>query len=108
VAASPSLNAFRVAAEVDADSPGVTIAASYVDSDASQSPSFTIDSAGTRGTVINNGDGTFTYSPNGAFGNLALGQVATDTFTYTLEDAQSRTATATVTIAVSGEDNVPY
>ena len=30
--------------------------------------------------MTDNGDGTFTYDPNGAFENLAVGETATDTF----------------------------
>ena len=40
---------------------------------------------GQLGLVTDNGDGTFTYDPNGAFESLAVGETATDTFTYTIE-----------------------
>ncbi len=50
--------------------------------------------------VTVNGDGSIDYDTNGAF-NLSPGQTATDTFTYTIQDAdglESNPATVTVTI----------
>ncbi len=49
---------------------------------------------GANGSVTDNGDGTFTYSPVGGYSG-------TDTFTYTLTDADGETDTATVTVTVS-------
>lgn len=52
-----------------------------------------------KGTLTNNGDGTFTYSPQGYFGTFS--------FQYTLTDGVGGTDTAKVTITVltSVEDN---
>jgi VCBS repeat-containing protein len=50
-----------------------------------------------------NSDGTFDYDPNGQF-DLAEGLTATDTFTYTIDDADDGYATATVTITIEGLD----
>ncbi len=61
-----------------------------------------IDTTGTKGGVINNGDGTFDYDPNGQFASLTAGSTDTDTFTYTVSDGNGSTDTATVTITVSG------
>ena len=55
---------------------------------------------GANGTVTDNGDGTFTYSPTGGF-------AGTDTFTYTLTDADGETDTATVTVTVSSTATNP-
>ena len=52
----------------------------------------------------NNGDGTFTYDPNGQFESLAVGETATDSFTYTISDGNGGTDTATVTITITGLD----
>ena len=46
------------------------------------------------GTVVNNGDGTLTFTP-------ASGFVGTDTFTYTITDSDGETSTATVSVAVT-------
>lgn len=44
------------------------------------------DTTGTLGSVTNNGDGTFTYNPNGQFNSLQAGETATDSFPYTISD----------------------
>ena len=48
---------------------------------------------GSHGTVVNNNDGTVTYTPNTSF-------TGTDTFTYTITDLHSHTATGTITVTV--------
>ena len=48
-----------------------------------------------NGTVVNNNDGTLTYTPNGGFSG-------DDTFVYTLSDGTD-TDTATVTVTVTGQ-----
>ena len=58
-----------------------------------------LDTTGTSGTVVDNGDGTFGYTP-------AAGFSGTDTFTYTICDDDTPTATcdtATVTVTVTDE-----
>ena len=50
----------------------------------------------TEGTVVNNGDGTFTYTPIVDF-------VGTNSFTYTLSDGKGGTAIGTVTLTVIGD-----
>ena len=47
-----------------------------------------------NGSVTNNGDGSFTYTPNAGF-------TGTDTFTYTLSDGRGGSATGIVTITVN-------
>jgi hypothetical protein len=58
------------------------------------------------GLVTDNGDGTFTYDPNGAFDDLGAGQTASDSFEYTVDDGNGGSDTATVTITVNGIDAV--
>ena len=65
-----------------------------------------IDATGTIGLVVDRGDGTFTYDPNGQFESLAAGQSANDTFTYTVSDGTA-TDTATVTIVITGVNDAP-
>ncbi len=75
------------------------------DVDASDSLSVeSIDASGTLGLVTDNGDGTFDYDPNGQFEDLADGETATDSFTYTVSDGNGGTSTATVTITINGAD----
>ncbi|NIL98262.1 MAG: hypothetical protein GTO53_10450, partial [Planctomycetales bacterium] len=61
-----------------------------------------INTVGTIGLVSDNGDGTFTYDPNGQFDYLAVGESATDTFSYTVSDGNGGSDTATVTITITG------
>lgn len=64
------------------------------------------DTTGTVGQVIDRGDGTFTYNSNGQFENLAPGQSANDTFTYTVTDGIASNS-ATVTILINGANDAP-
>ncbi len=49
---------------------------------------------GTHGTVVDNGDGTVTYTPNADYHG-------TDSFTYTVTDGNGDSRTATVTVTVN-------
>jgi hypothetical protein len=66
-----------------------------------------MDTVGTVGTVTNNGDGTFTYNPNGLFESLAAGQSNTTTFGYTIADPSGASDSATVTITINGLNDAP-
>ena len=69
----------------------------------------TVDSVsflGTTGTVTTDGT-TVTYDPNGMFSWLAAGQVAVDSFTYTMTDGTGSSATATVQVTVDGVNDPP-
>ncbi|HTS40487.1 MAG TPA: Ig-like domain-containing protein, partial [Xanthobacteraceae bacterium] len=85
----------------------ITISADVTDVDTSDTHTFTIDTSATKGSVVNNLDGTFQYNPNGQFESLAVGESATDTFTYTADDGHGGTATATVTFTIQGENDAP-
>ena len=63
-----------------------------------------LNTIGTTGQVSYNGDGTFTYNPNGQFDSLGADETATDTFEYTVSDAKGGTSTATVTVTIEGQD----
>ncbi|MGF1455390.1 MAG: Ig-like domain-containing protein [Alphaproteobacteria bacterium] len=52
------------------------------------------------GTVTDNLDGTFTYTP-------ATNFAGTDSFTYTVADGNGGSATGTVTVTVTGQNNAP-
>lgn len=91
--------------ETDADgvSPGtVVLAAVASDVDASDTLEFSVDDSGAAGSVVNNGDGTFTYSNDGLF-DLAAGQIATDSFEYIVSDGNGGVDTATATVTIIGE-----
>ncbi|MFC1879165.1 choice-of-anchor Q domain-containing protein [Chloroflexota bacterium] len=61
-----------------------------------------IDTTGTLGSVMDNGDGTFFYDPNGQYDYLLPGEQAIDIFTYTVSDGFGGEDTATVTIVIIG------
>jgi VCBS repeat-containing protein len=85
----------------------VVLAASYIDVDATDTHTFSVDTAGTKGMVVNNGDGTFRYDPNGQFESLASGETATDTFAYTVTDNHGASSTKTATVTIHGENDAP-
>ena len=53
------------------------------------------------GTLVNNGDGTVTYTPNPGIGNVS------DSFTYTIANSQNFTDTTTVIITVEPPNQPP-
>lgn len=61
-----------------------------------------LDLSGTRGSVIDNGDGTITYSPNGQFEYLNDGDSAFDSFNYILADETGAFVFGTVTVTING------
>ncbi|MEM9123107.1 MAG: Ig-like domain-containing protein, partial [Pseudomonadota bacterium] len=70
-----------------------------------------LDTGGLVGTAAVASDGkSVTYDPNGALESLALGASATETFTYTIDDAAGNndgSDTASVTVTVTGENDAP-
>ncbi|WP_193778487.1 VCBS domain-containing protein, partial [Pseudovibrio sp. WM33] len=64
------------------------------------------DNSTTVGVVINNGDGTFSYDCGDAFIHLSVGETATDTFTYTIDDGNGGVITKTVTVTINGPNKV--
>jgi VCBS repeat-containing protein len=61
-----------------------------------------------KGSVINNGDGTFSFDPGDDFQDLAAGDTRQVTFTYTATDRHGLVSDpATVTVTVTGTNDVP-
>lgn len=66
---------------------------------------------GQYGQLSLNADGTYTYilnSDNPAVKALNDGQTLTETFTYTIKDADGSTSTANLNITINGKDNSTY
>jgi len=99
--------AAAVTGNVLEDGPVVMVTADFVDVDANDTHTFSVDTTGTLGSVTDNGDGTFDYDPNGAFEGLLDGETATDTFDYTVTDGFGATSTETVTITITGQNDGP-
>ncbi|MDB5720506.1 MAG: hypothetical protein JWP15_1124, partial [Alphaproteobacteria bacterium] len=62
--------------------------------------------AGTYGTLTLNANGTYTYVLNANAQTLAQGQVATDSFNYTVSDG-SLTDTGKLTVSITGVNDAP-
>ncbi|MCK1368264.1 Ig-like domain-containing protein, partial [Bradyrhizobium sp. 62] len=88
--------------------PAKTVTVSYTDdADLGDTHTFAIYTTGTKGKVVSNDDGTFSYDPNGVFIGLKAGEAAQDTFKYTVTDGSGASSTATVTITIKGENDAP-
>ncbi|MCP4786979.1 MAG: tandem-95 repeat protein, partial [Fuerstiella sp.] len=85
----------------------ITLTADFTDVEVGDSHTFSVNDSGTLGSVINNGDGTFTYSANGQFEHLSEGETATDSFDYIVNDGNGGTSTATATITIFGQNDGP-
>lgn len=94
-----------VAISAAEDDVSVLISADFIDSDIDDVHTFTVDDSGTLGAVTNNGDGTFSYNPNGQFDDLDAGETATDSFSYSVDDGNGGISTATVTVTIDGVTN---
>ena len=57
-------------------------------------------SQGLHGSVVDNGDGTFTYTHDGS-------ETTSDSFTYIVDDGAGGTATATVNVTVTAVNEAP-
>lgn len=92
---------------VDENGPAISLAADFSDVDASDTHTFDLEATGTVGTVVNNGDGTFGYDPNGQFEWLAIGETTTDIFTWTATDNHGALATGVAVITIVGSNDAP-
>ncbi len=94
-------------ARANAETSAIVIEAVVSDIDGSDVMTYEVDDTGLKGSVVNNGDGTFTYSQDNQFGHLSVGQTAIETFTYTVYDGHGGTDTATVNVTIEGENDDP-
>ena len=103
-----SPTAGSVLGSLSEDDAPVTLAFNGSDTDdALASLTYHITSNPTKGSVLNNGDGTFTFSPGTDFQALNTGESETVSFTYQVTDPHGATSNlATVTITIHGEDDI--
>ena len=59
------------------------------------------------GNLTDLGNGDFHYDPAGRFNSLAVGETATDTFSYSITDGRGRSDSASVTILINGVNDAP-
>ncbi|MFO1070435.1 MAG: Ig-like domain-containing protein [Geminicoccaceae bacterium] len=89
----------------DTDPNGDTLAVSAVNGAAGNvGSSFTLASGA---SVVVEANGNYSYDPLDAHQDLANGETATETFTYTVSDGKGGTDTATVRITVEGINDAP-
>src|SRR5690606_8604738 len=90
----------------DTDADGDTLMITHVNGiTITDGTTLTLGTGGAQLTIFT--DGSFSYSPNGSFDYLTFGQLAVDSFTYTVSDGFGGTATATAQVAVIGSDPAP-
>jgi large repetitive protein len=92
-------------AGADSDIDGGTLTVAEVNGVAGNVGTAVAGSTGGLFTV--NSDGTVTFDPNGEFEDLAVGETATTTVSYTISDGQGGTDTATITVTVTGVNDAP-
>jgi len=59
------------------------------------------------GLITINPDGTYSFDSNGDFEGLDVGETATASITYTIDDGNGGTDTATITVTVTGVNDAP-
>ena len=62
---------------------------------------------GIYGTLVWNGNGTYTYTPNAELDSLEAGESIVEIFTYSCGDGNGGTDDATLTITINGQNAVP-
>ncbi|MFQ1701032.1 ExeM/NucH family extracellular endonuclease [Loktanella agnita] len=66
-----------------------------------------VSATSTAGVAVSLSGQTITYEIGDFFDSLGEGEIATDTFTYTVDDGKGGTDTATVTLTITGKNDAP-
>lgn len=66
-----------------------------------------VDGTSAAGASVSLVNGEITYDAGGIFDALGEGEVAEDTFTYSVDDGKGGTDTATVTVSITGVNDAP-
>ncbi|WP_418152336.1 tandem-95 repeat protein [Litorimonas sp. RW-G-Af-16] len=90
---------------VDSDPDGDTLVVTEVNGTAITSGNVITLPSGALLTM--NSNGSYDYDPNGQYEGLAVGETATDSFTYLISDGEGGTDLATVTVTVEGVNDAP-
>ena len=105
----PFANADTATISEDATATTINVLANDTDPDAGSTLRVTaVNASGLLGTVTiaANGAGVV-YTPASSFQSLRSGQIATETFTYTVSDQSGASATATTTVTITGANDAP-
>lgn len=95
---------------ISEDGSGVTTSVLANDTDSDDDATtlaYTIVTPPSQGTVVSNGNGTFTFQPDAALQDLSPGQSRKVTFIYQATDAHNASSTGTVTVTVYGANDAP-
>jgi VCBS repeat-containing protein len=106
---APTVQAVSIAAIEDGDAVTGTFQGDDVDADNDINDlTYEIIGAPDAGSLVNNGDGTFTFNPGTDFQTLAKNETATITLSYTATDRHGAVSDpAALTITVTGENDAP-
>ncbi|RAH38154.1 retention module-containing protein, partial [Halomonas sp. SL1] len=111
---APEADDDAASVEEDANTPatGNVLTNDSQGADAPSAVSFDADdvAAAQYGTFVDNGDGTWSYQvdpSNSAVQALDDGETLSETFGYTLTDADGDTSTATLTVTINGATDAP-
>lgn len=66
-----------------------------------------VSAASAAGASVTFENGEINYDPGDLFEHLGVGETATDTFTYLVDDGNGGSDTATVTVTITGENDAP-
>ena len=106
---APSANNDTASVSEDAGATSIDVLANDADPDAGDTLHVSaVNTTGVLGTFTIAPGGTgILYTPAPSFQSLAVGQTATETFTYTVMDDDGATDTATTTVTVVGANDGP-
>jgi VCBS repeat-containing protein len=97
-----------VSLHVGETAPATTVALAGVDPSPADTLTYQIVSGPSAGTLVNNGNGTFSFNPGPAFHDLGAGETRTVTFSYTATDDDGGvSAPAVGTVVVTGVNDGP-
>jgi VCBS repeat-containing protein len=103
-------DALTLAENAGASDVTATLLANDSDPDGDAFAITAVQAVSAQGATVTVGpDGKVTYDAGQIFADLGAGQTATDSFTYTITDAQGLTSTATATMTITGvaENSAP-
>jgi hypothetical protein len=92
---------------VDSDVDGDALTVASIGVDGNVLAVGVLHTLSTGATLIVNADGSYTYTPNGAFDNLDDGESGSDIFGYALSDGDGATSEGTVTVTITGLNDAP-
>src|SRR3989338_7305650 len=98
----------NVESSLSEDNNATTFNFSASDADSDEALTYVIDTQPASGSVVNNGDGTFTYNPSGAFENLSQGETAAVSFSYHVVDNEGASSEpASIQLTITGTNEAP-